>query len=243
MKFYTADEHYGHRRIIDFCKRPFADIVEMREFLIKAHNAKVGKGDLTYHIGDMFWHDMAVDEALYIMGRLNGQHKFVYGNHDEMMERSPEVRSKFLEMDAAIFVHRSNFCPAIYLHHYACRVWRDSHKGSYHLYGHSHAALPEANTLSFDCGVDSRPDYAPWSEEEIVAKMKAKKAAGAKDEMTVEIENNPWNKAEGAEAPYPLLEMPKVPEAVWNALKEANMAVEVATGSKWSPININGRCV
>ena len=243
MKFYTSDEHYGHRNILKFCNRPFADIFEMREFLIKAHNAKVSKGDLTYHLGDMFWQDMAVDEALYIMSRLNGQHKFVYGNHDEMMERSPEVRSKFLEMDAAIFVHRSDFCPAIYLHHYACRVWRDSHKGSYHLYGHSHAALPEENTLSFDCGVDTRPDFAPYSETEVVEKMKRKAANGAQDPLAKQILAQPWDKAPGAQAPYPLLEMPKVPEAVWDALKEAKLAIDIETGGPWRGTEINGRCV
>ena len=77
MKFFTSDEHYGHRRIIDFCKRPFADIYEMREALIAAHNAKVGRGDITFHLGDIFWRTMSVDEAMYIMSRLNGQHKLV----------------------------------------------------------------------------------------------------------------------------------------------------------------------
>lgn len=236
MKFYTADEHYGHRNILKFCKRPFRDIVEMREFLIKAHNAKVAKGDLTYHVGDMFWQDMSVDEALYIISRLNGQHKFVYGNHDEIMDRSPELRAKFLEVADVLFVRATDFAPKIYLHHYACRVWRDSHKGAYHLYGHSHAALPEANTLSFDCGVDSRPDYAPWSETEVIAKMTAKKAAGAMDEMEVEIKNNPWDKAEGAQVLYPA---PQVPQAVWDALKENEVAVEKASGSGAKL----GRCV
>jgi hypothetical protein len=87
------------------------------------------------------------------------------------------------------------------LDHYAGRVWRNSNNGSYQLYGHSHAALPEANTLSFDVGVDSRPDYAPWSEAEIVAKMQAKKAAGAMDEMEKEIKSNPWDKTEGVPPP------------------------------------------
>jgi hypothetical protein len=127
--------------------------------------------------------------------------------------------------------------PKIYLHHYACRVWRDSHKGSYHLYGHSHAALPEASTLSFDCGVDSRPDYAPWSEEEVDAKMKAKKSAGAIDEMEKEIQENPWDKAEGAQALYPA--MPVVPQAVWDAMEKVKLDLDAKTGSGWG----NGRCV
>jgi len=243
VKFYTADWHLGHANIIKFCKRPFKDIFEMREFLIKAHNDRVKRGDTTYHIGDMFWRTMSIVEARYVMSRLNGYHKFVYGNHDQLMDGSPELRACFAEVADALWVPHTKLHKGMYLHHYACRVWRDSHKGSYHLYGHSHAALPEANTLSFDCGVDSRPDYAPWSEEEVDAKMKAKKAAGAKDEMEAEIAANPWNKAEGAQAPYPLLEVPKIPDAAWDAIEEARVAFEAETGAKWSPLNINGRCV
>ena len=236
MKFFTSDEHYGHAGIIEFCKRPFRDIYEMREALIAAHNAKVGRGDITFHLGDIFWRTMPVDEAMYIMSRLNGQHKLVLGNHEELILASPDLRGKFLEVADVIFLETTR--PKMYLHHYACRVWRDSHKGSYHLYGHSHAALPEARALSFDCGVDSRPDYAPWSEEEVASKMKAKKAAGAIDEMEAEIAANPWDKAEGAHVLYP--NPPQVPQAVWDALKESEQQTEAATGT--DAIFKPGRC-
>jgi hypothetical protein len=103
-----------------------------------------------------------------------------------------------------MYLDKTATTPKIVMCHYAMRVWRGSHNGTWHLYGHSHSALPEANTLSLDIGVDGRPDFAPWSEDELIAKMKAKKVAGAKDEMTVEIENNPWDKAECAkEYVYP----------------------------------------
>lgn len=233
MKFYTSDEHYGHRNIIKFCKRPFADIFEMREALIAAHNAKVGRGDLTYHDGDMFWRTMSVQECLDIMNRLNGQHVFVWGNHDEVMEGSAELCARFLKIADILHLDKTATAPKIVLCHYAMRVWRGSHNGTIHLYGHSHAGLPEANNLSFDIGVDGRPDYAPWSEFEILEKIKAKKAAGAKDEMAVEISNNPWDKAEGAEMLYPA---PQVPQAAWDYLKEINNRIEHITG-------INGRCV
>jgi len=235
MKFFTSDEHYGHHNIIEFCKRPFRDIFEMREALIAAHNAKVGRGDITYHLGDIFWKTMSVDEAIYIMGRLNGQHKLVMGNHEELIEASPELRAKFLEVADVIYLEKTVNLPKMYMHHYACRVWRNSHKGSYHLYGHSHAALPEAMTLSFDCGVDTRPDYAPYSEAEVDTKMKAKKAAGAQDEMEAEIKKTPWNKAEDAQVLYPA--PPPIPEEVWAALRENDRIMKEAATFK------PGRCV
>lgn len=227
MKFFTADEHYGHRNVIKFCKRPFVDIDDMREKLIAAHNAKVSKGDFTYHIGDMFWRTCSVDEAVTIMTRLNGQHVLVYGNHDELVENGPHLRQKFVKISERLYLDKTSISPKIVLDHYAGRVWRGSHKGTWQLYGHSHAALPEAKTLSFDVGVDTRPDYAPWSEEEIAAKMKLKKAAGAIDPMAKEIADNPWDKAEGAEVLYPA---PQVPQAIWDALKENAEQVQAASG-------------
>lgn len=238
MKFFTSDEHYGHRRIIDFCKRPFADIYEMREFLISQHNMRVAKGDLTVHAGDMFWRTMSVDEAIDILNQLNGQHILVLGNHDELVEENERLRSKFVKVVERLYLNKTAFAPKMVIDHYAGRVWRGSHNGTYQLYGHSHAALPEVNTLSFDIGVDGRPDYAPWSETEIVAKMKVKKAAGAADPMSKAIIENPWDKAEGAQALYPA--PPQIPQAVWDTLKESERQAEAATGS--GAIFKPGRC-
>jgi calcineurin-like phosphoesterase family protein len=54
------------------------------------------------------------------------------------------------------------------------KIWRNSHRGSWHLYGHSHGGLHESpNSLSFDVGVDAR-DYRPISFDE-VSKLMAKK--------------------------------------------------------------------
>jgi calcineurin-like phosphoesterase family protein len=241
MRFITSDEHYGHRNIIKFCKRPFADIYEMREALIAAHNAKVQPGDLTFHLGDIFWKHTSAQEALDILSRLNGDHVLILGNHDELVRNTPEIWTRFVQVEEVMLlpkyaISKKLTLPKMFLHHYAGRVWPDSHKGSYHFYGHSHAALPEANTLSCDIGVDTRPDYAPWSELELHVKMQAKKAAGAKDEMTAEIEKNPWDKAEDAEVLYPAPQA----QAAWEALK----ALE-ENQSEHSVIidEILGRCV
>jgi calcineurin-like phosphoesterase family protein len=49
------------------------------------------------------------------------------------------------------------------------RTWEKSHKGSWHVFGHSHQELPPYGK-SFDIGVEGH-NYAPWSLEEIAAKM------------------------------------------------------------------------
>lgn len=54
------------------------------------------------------------------------------------------------------------------------RVWRGSHRGNWHLYGHSHGTLPDLeDKLSFDVGVDAH-DFHPLSYEEVKAIMAKK---------------------------------------------------------------------
>lgn len=78
--WFTADQHYGHRNIIRYSKRPFADVEEMHGELIRRHNGVVQPGDFTWHLGDF-----ALDERLVrsFLPELNGAHGLVVGNHDK----------------------------------------------------------------------------------------------------------------------------------------------------------------
>ena len=40
--FFTSDTHFYHANIINFCKRPFANVETMNEALIENWNAVVG---------------------------------------------------------------------------------------------------------------------------------------------------------------------------------------------------------
>lgn len=158
--WFTADEHYGHQNIIKFCDRPFLDLAEMREVLIRRHNMVVQPGDIVHHIGDMFWRTLTISEARDIVMRLNGHHFYVLGNHEELMEY-PELRGRFHHV-----AERRHIFPeegpekGIVLDHYAGQVWHHSDKGSWQLYGHTHAELPDQDQyLSMDVGVDANDFY------------------------------------------------------------------------------------
>jgi calcineurin-like phosphoesterase family protein len=173
--FFTADEHYGHRNIITFCKRPFSDTDHMREELIARHNSKVPDKptSLTIHVGDMFWNSMDEKECYDIIHRLNGKHAFIFGNHDEVIERSKWLKDQFVwvsgkNKSSGIEIVNYNEME-ITLCHYAMRVWERSHKGSGMLFGHSHDELPVVGR-SFDIGVDGH-DYFPWSAAEAHKKL------------------------------------------------------------------------
>lgn len=184
--FVTSDEHHGHRNALlgwgnKVKARPFGSLEEMTEGLIERHNAKVKSGDLVYHLGDMFWRTFGTEAAIGVMKRLNGQHFYIYGNHDEVFEgrHGEDLQNQFIWCRT-----REKIKPAdgprdgIVLDHFAGRVWHQSHKGAWQLYGHSHGDLPDdPNLLSMDVGVDAPGiNYEPVSVEEVRVLMRSKLA-------------------------------------------------------------------
>jgi len=80
MIYFTSDTHFGHAKIIPYCKRPWETVAEMDEALIAHWNAIVEPGDTVYHLGDV-----AMKGAEYTRScveRLNGKRVLVRGNHD-----------------------------------------------------------------------------------------------------------------------------------------------------------------
>lgn len=75
--FFTADTHFNHANIIHFCQRPFADATEMNAALIEKWNARVGKADLVYHLGDLAQGDWSP-----ILEQLNGDIIFQKNNSE-----------------------------------------------------------------------------------------------------------------------------------------------------------------
>jgi calcineurin-like phosphoesterase family protein len=78
--YFTSDTHFGHRNILDFEKdaRPFDNVEEMNEQLIKNWNETVNPKDIVFHLGDFAFGAVNVP----IADRLNGNKRLVMGNHD-----------------------------------------------------------------------------------------------------------------------------------------------------------------
>ena len=127
--WFTADLHFGHARIIEYCARPFAGLDEMHEALIDNWNASVGDNDTVYVLGDFSWsrHDE--------FGRLlKGKKYLIPGNHDGC---GPAKRLTYLTILPVI--HKMN-CQgqAFILCHYPMLSWPGSCHDSIHLFGHVH---------------------------------------------------------------------------------------------------------
>jgi len=172
--FFTSDQHFGHRFIIEACKRPFASVEEQTEVLIERHNKKVKAGDRVYHLGD-FAFKATVEEAYMILRRLNGQHFLIRGNHDETQdEMQRRAILRFLKgQEPFIWIRDLDYLKvgdqAIMLCHYPMRSWKKMESGAWHLFGHCHGRLPRYGN-SFDIGVDSW-NFEPVSFEEVAQRM------------------------------------------------------------------------
>lgn len=85
--FFTSDLHFGHENVLRFDSRPFATVEEMDSELIRRWNAKVGRGDLVYVLGDMIWKSRN-DDAPALIRSLNGQIILIKGNHDRFLHNA-----------------------------------------------------------------------------------------------------------------------------------------------------------
>lgn len=152
--FFTSDEHYNHKNIIKYCNRPFNSIEEMNEVIIKKHNEVVNKKDRVIHAGDFCF-----EFPMNYIKRLNGEHTFIRGCHDNWMSKwYRDIWQKTIDDNHIVVCH------------YSMRVWPRSHYNSWQLYGHSHSGL-EPVGKQWDISVDNNNFY-PVSYEQIVQIMK-----------------------------------------------------------------------
>jgi len=166
--WFVSDTHFGHANIIRYCERPFKDVHEMDEVLIKNWNERVKPGDLVYHLGDFAL--SAPAEVPNYVRRLNGTIQLIHGNHDRFLKQKRNDNYGFnwigpykeIKIDGQLIV----------LCHYPFLTWRSSHRGSWALHGHCHGNLKrDMAARRLDIGVDCW-NYKPISLEEVAEEMK-----------------------------------------------------------------------
>ena len=149
--WFTSDTHFGHANIIRYSGRPFSDVKEMDETLIRNWNDVVGPDDDVFHLGDFAFRNP--DAAASYRRRLNGRIHLIWGNHD-----SDQVRNAGIWESSSPYAEINVSSVRLVLLHYGMRVWNKCHHGSIHLFGHSHGSLP-GDSGSVDAGVD----YPAWN--------------------------------------------------------------------------------
>lgn len=176
--YFTSDLHLLHKNISGPTRsnwqsgyRDFEDEYKMTDYLISSINEVVKEDDYLFNLGDFVFQDhKRIPEMRQRINCRNIHH--ILGNHDNHILK---YKDQFSSVDSLIHlevnidkkIHNFILC------HYAMRVWLGSHKGYYHLYGHSHNSLEHtAWGKSMDVGVDAAKgtldDYRPFSIEEVM---------------------------------------------------------------------------
>lgn len=173
--FFTSDTHYGHANIASKKTsswgrgyRHFNSVEEMNKALVKGINDIVGPYDTLYHLGD--WSFGGIDNIWKFRSQIDCQNiHLIFGNHDQHIETPKPISLSGVDNTQDLFSSVGYYKEVkingkmFVLSHYAHRIWHGSHKGWYHLYGHSHDSMDLSRSTgklieygkSMDCGIDS----------------------------------------------------------------------------------------
>ena len=180
--FFTSDTHFGHSKIIDYCKRPFSSIEEHDKTLIQNWNNVVGQDDTVFHLGDFAYGNSQFISN--IIKQLNGNIILIKGNHD-LRNMNPTLYNIFSDAvyQARILIDKQtvylNHFPFLCFDHGDINLYKDNY--SIQLFGHVHSGpLTSSEDTSrlnillptqYDVGVDNN-NFTPISWIDVKNKIK-----------------------------------------------------------------------
>lgn len=174
--WFTSDLHLLHRNISGPSRtkwkegfRDFKDEYDMTDHIINMINSVVKVEDILFNLGDFMFKNPR--ELPKLRNRIYCREiHHILGNHDQHI---PKFEDVFTSLHDLVELNIDNL--QFVLCHYSLRTWPGSHKGSYHLYGHSHDNLDKYPAApwgrSMDVGIDAAKrilgEYRPFSHMEI----------------------------------------------------------------------------
>lgn len=165
MTYFISDLHYGHEKIIKFCKRPFENVSEMNDHIVERWNATVKDRDEVFILGDIA---IRKHHGREFLERTRGRKHLVIGNHDEQFVNA---YAPFLESVSHIRMYKERGYKVV-LCHYPLFRWSCQEKGASHLHGHVHGSVTNPNERCMDVAPDAMNHrYEPVSFEEIVSRV------------------------------------------------------------------------
>lgn len=157
---FTADLHFGHKKILDLCKRPFTSIDEMNTELVQRWNAVVQPGDSIWALGDFAWYG-----SEDVFHQLRGEKHLIVGNHDT--KRTLKMPWASVHDYHELTIKEDAVKAKVILFHYPIEEWGHFFKGALHLHGHTHGRITK-RANRWDVGVDVW-DFRPVSLAQITA--------------------------------------------------------------------------
>lgn len=169
MKYYIGDLHFGHRSVISFDHRPFADVEEMDSRLIDLWNRKVSDSDEIYVLGDFACRNEKPEE--WYLSRLKGNKHLIIGNHDGKLLKNDKAMEYF--QSAEKMCHVEDGGSHICLCHFPIADWNGRYRGHYHIYAHIHNAqnIVSEYMMQFERALNAAAcinNYTPVSFQELM---------------------------------------------------------------------------
>jgi calcineurin-like phosphoesterase family protein len=156
--------------------------IEYRDYntdrIIENWNKTIRPEDVVYVLGD-FGSFRSIEDVEETLASLNGKKHLIVGNNDNYnvinakgwasVTPLKDIRVKYRDELGTIRYQNIVLC------HYAMTVWKNSGRGSWMLFGHSHGTLPDdKGSLQMDVGVESN-NFRPVSFREVKIFMSQKK--------------------------------------------------------------------
>ncbi len=157
--WFASDTHFAHANIIEYCKRPFANVEEMNRAMVEKWNARVKPSDEVYHLGDFSFGP--AENIAKFLALLNGQVTLVRGNHDRSLKRMSSFKFGAVldSLPCSMQGHR------LLLSHKPIPI-EPYPPFDYHLHGHVHERYARRGNL-INVGVDVR-DFEPKTLDELL---------------------------------------------------------------------------
>lgn len=148
-----SDTHFNHAGILRHAAetRPYTDVLEMNDALVRMWNERVGPHDRMFFIGDFGFSNRYGEPLDQVFAALNGEKHLVIGNHDE---QNPKVLALPWETQTTLTRVKDQGNSAV-LCHYALETWARQAAGRLMCHGHSHGTLERWVAHRFDVGVDA----------------------------------------------------------------------------------------
>ncbi len=166
---FTSDLHFNHQKIIELSHRPFKDLPEMHDTIVRNWNGVVGGNDVTYVLGDMALGK--IEDLEPIIERLNGTIVLVRGNHDKsprrLMEACPSLKLIFNNLHMTKYIGDKGY--KVFMRHFPPsdpNDWGKKYGADVFLHGHVHEAYSRRG-MAINVGVDVR-DFRPQTFEELI---------------------------------------------------------------------------
>lgn len=172
LKYFIADTHFSHEKILRLANRPFKNLHDMEETLVKNWNEKVTRNDDIYIIGDFLYGGTGA-EATRILKRLHGKKYLIVGNHEKYLN-DPFFNPSLFKWVKTYYSFKENKQKYV-LFHYPILEWDGYFSGAIHLYGHVHGNNEKyfnsiLGNKAINVGVDVN-NFTPVSQIEILERV------------------------------------------------------------------------